>query len=62
MFPLWEKSGDKYTLNYKNTDPMPVSDFVKGIGKFKKLSEAQLASIQRAADERYAVVSALAGI
>ena len=62
MFPLWECSGGKYTLNYKNPEPMPVSEFVKGIGKFKKLSAEQLASVQRAADERYAVVSALAAI
>ena len=62
MFPLWEKSEGKYTLNYKNADPIPVSDFVKGIGKFKKLSAEQLASIQRAADERYATVCALAGM
>ena len=62
MFPLWEKSEGKYTLNYKNADPIPVADFVKGIGKFKKLSAEQLASIQRAADERYATVCALAGM
>lgn len=42
MFPLWEKSEGKYTLNYKNADPIPVADFVKGIGKFKKLSAEQL--------------------
>lgn len=62
MFPLWEKSEGKYTLNYKNADPIPVADFVKGIGKFKKLSAEQLASIQRAADERYTTVCALAGM
>ena len=62
MFPLWECSGGKYTLNYKNPEPMPVSEFVKGIGKFKKLSAEQLASVQHAADERYAEVSALAAI
>ena len=62
MFPLWECSGGKYTLNYQNPEPMPVSEFVKGIGKFKKLSAEQLASVQHAADERYAVVSALAAI
>ena len=62
MFPLWECSGGKYTLTYKNPEPMPVSEFVKGIGKFKKLSAEQLASVQHAADERYAVVSALAAI
>ncbi len=62
MFPLWERDGDGWTLNYVNERPIPVSEFVEGIGKFSKLSERQLASIQRAADERYAAVSALASI
>lgn len=60
MFPLWEKDENGFKLNFKNTSPMPVSEFCRGIGKFKNLSAGQLANIQKAADERYAVVSALA--
>lgn len=59
MFPLWEKDGSKYILSYKNDKPIPVAEFVQGIGKFKNLSDTQLADIQRAADERYATVKAL---
>lgn len=59
MFPLWEKSREGFKLNYVNTSPVPVREFASKIGKFKNLSEEQLASIQSSADERYATVSAL---
>lgn len=62
MFPLWEKDATGYTLNYKNNDPIKVTEFTKGIGKFKRLSPEQMESIQHAADERYATVCALAAM
>lgn len=60
MFPLWEKDPSGYTLNYKNDNPITVSEFTKSIAKFRRLSSEQSDSIQRSADERYATVCALA--
>ena len=56
MFPLWEKEGPVWTLNYKNDKPIPVTEFIEGIGKFSRMSEEQIADVQRAANERYATV------
>lgn len=62
MFPIWEMAAGEYRLNYINEKPIPVSEFVKGIGKFKNLSSEQLDAIQRDADRRYAQIKALCGI
>ena len=61
LFPLWEKDEDGFTLNYKNRAPMSVSEFVKGIGKFRAMSEEDVADLQKLADERYETVCRLAG-
>lgn len=62
MFPLWEKEGPVWTLNYKNDKPIPVTEFIEGIGKFSRMSEEQIADVQLAANERYATVRALASM
>ena len=62
MFPLWEKEGPVWMLNYKNDKPIPVTEFIEGIGKFSRMSEEQIADVQRAANERYATVRALASM
>ena len=62
MFPLWEKDSEGWTLNYKNDKPIPVTEFIEGIGKFSRMSEQQIEDVQRAANERYATVKALAGM
>lgn len=59
MFPIWEKDRDGFKLNYVNNRPISVKEFTAGIGKFKNLSEEQLASIQKDVDERYAILSAI---
>ena len=59
MFPLWEKVNGKYTLT-KNASPIEVSDFVKGIGKFAKLSEEELSAIQTMVNSRYELLEKLA--
>lgn len=62
MFPLWERADGCFKLNYKNEKPISVTEFTSLIGKFKNLSPVQLDSIQRAANERYATIKALAGM
>ena len=49
------------TLNYKNPAPMSVAEFIKGIGKFRAMSEEDVADLQKLADERYETVCRLAG-
>ena len=62
LFPLWEKDDEGFKVNYVNKAPIPVREFVEGIGKFKSLSEEDKDSLQALADERYATVCRLAGI
>ena len=58
MFPVWEKENGRFRLT-ANRNPISVAEFAKGIGKFKKLSEEEIASIQRMVDERYALLQKL---
>jgi pyruvate/2-oxoacid:ferredoxin oxidoreductase beta subunit len=60
MFPLWECENGKFTLNFKNNSPITMAEFVRGIGKFKALTEVELAALQKCADERYALIERLA--
>ncbi len=62
MFPLWESYDGEYKLSQINKKPMPVSDFVKGIGKFKDLRAEDIADIQLMVDRRYDSLCRLAGV
>lgn len=59
LFPLWEQDENGMRLNYVNKSPIPVSEFIKGIKKFSKLSESDIASIQEIADRRYKTLFAM---
>jgi pyruvate/2-oxoacid:ferredoxin oxidoreductase beta subunit len=59
MFPLWEKENGKFKLT-PNPKPITIAEFINGIGKFSKLTEIEIASIQSMVDERYALLSKLA--
>lgn len=59
MFPLWERENGKLTLSL-NPAPITVEEFIRSIGKFKKLSSEELAAIQHMVDERYALLVRLA--
>lgn len=59
MFPLWERENGKLTLS-RNPAQITVEEFIRGIGKFKKLSSEELAAIQHMVDERYALLVRLA--
>jgi pyruvate/2-oxoacid:ferredoxin oxidoreductase beta subunit len=59
MFPLWEKENGKFKLT-PNHKPITIAEFINGIGKFSKLTEREIASIQSMVDERYALLSKLA--
>lgn len=59
MFPLWEMENGKYQLS-ENRKPITVAEFAKRVGKFSKLTDEDLASIQRLVDARYALLKKLA--
>ena len=61
IFPLWECERGKYYLSFDNREPIAVSEFVKGIGKFAGLGEAELNALQASADSRWALIKRLCG-
>ena len=56
LFPLWEIDNQGYHLNFENKTPISMEEFVKGIGKFKSLTEDDIASIQNVVDQRYRLI------
>ena len=48
-----------YRLNDTNPKPIPVSEFVKGIGKFKALSDTAISEIQHMVDARFELLKKL---
>ena len=59
-FPLWECERGKYYLSFTNPKPIPIADFVRGIGKFSRLGEEELQALQSAADTRWSLITSLA--
>lgn len=60
MFPLWECRYGKFVVNDTNAKPISVAEFVQGIGKFKALTPATIAELQKMADDRFAMLLRLA--
>ena len=58
-FPLWEMQEGKFTLNLENKKPLPISDFVKDIGKYKDLTSEDIEEFQNLVNRRYQVIRAL---
>ncbi len=58
VFPLWKYTDGKYTL-IPNPKPLPVSDFVKMAGKFKKMTSDMIEVIQADINERWAKLERL---
>jgi pyruvate ferredoxin oxidoreductase beta subunit/2-oxoisovalerate ferredoxin oxidoreductase beta subunit len=55
IFPLYEiENGTRYTLNYKGD--RPVEDYLQTQGRFKHLSKADIAQIQKMITEDWATV------
>lgn len=61
MFPLWEMENGTLRLNDENKNPISIEEFIKGIGKFKALTEKEIGVIQKMVDERFATLKCLAG-
>lgn len=58
MFPLWEMEDGRYRLS-ENKKPITVAEFASSVGKFSRLTEEDLESIQRLVDARYALLQKL---
>ena len=62
MFPLYEVENGKYKLNYNPETLKPVADYLKSQGRFRHLSEADIARIQTRVNEEFAKLRDLAGL
>lgn len=60
LFPLWECDKGTFRLNYVNPEPIMVREFIKGIGKFKAMSDDEIELLQTSAHDRYELVVKLA--
>lgn len=60
LCPIWECDRGVFRLN-PNRKPITIAEFVQGIGKFKKLTEEEIAAIQSLVDARWALLEKLAG-
>ncbi len=60
MFPIWEKENGQFKVTV-NRNPISVAEFVKGIGKFSKLTADEIDAIQEMVDRRYQTLLHLAG-
>jgi len=53
VFPLYEVVDGKYTMTYKPEKLLPVTDYLKGQGRFRHLSPADLEHIQEGVTQDY---------
>jgi len=58
-FPLWEADNGKFRLTHEVANPRPVQELTKLMRKFSHLKEADMENLQRAVNERYALIKAL---
>ncbi len=58
-FPLWEAENGAFRITQKVPNPKPIEELTKTLGKFKHLSEAQVAILQDQVDKRFKVLQAL---
>jgi pyruvate/2-oxoacid:ferredoxin oxidoreductase beta subunit len=61
-FPLWEAESGKFRLTQEVSNPKPVQELTKLLGKFSHLKEADLSRLQQIVDERYAFLKGLCAI
>ncbi len=58
-FPLWEAEDGKPRFTVEIANPKPITELTKLMRKFSHLKEDGLAELQKAVDERYALVKSL---
>jgi len=60
VYPLYEVVNGRYILNKTDKTAKPVADYLKVQGRFKHLSDEDLAAIQQDVDKRFAELQWLA--
>ncbi len=58
-FPLWEAEDGKPRFTLEVANPKPIAEFTKLMRKFSHLKEDGLAELQKAVDERFALIKSL---
>jgi pyruvate/2-oxoacid:ferredoxin oxidoreductase beta subunit len=58
-FPLWEMEDGKFRLTQTVSEPLPISEYVKVVGKFSHFKEDEIKVFQQAVNERYAMIKSL---
>jgi pyruvate ferredoxin oxidoreductase beta subunit len=53
IYPLYEVVDGRYILGKSAKKPRPVADYLKAQGRFKHLSDADIAAMQKEVEERF---------
>jgi pyruvate/2-oxoacid:ferredoxin oxidoreductase beta subunit len=62
MFPLYEVENGNYKLNYNPEALKPVADYLKGQGRFRHLTENEIAKIQDKVNQDWQKLKNLASL
>jgi pyruvate ferredoxin oxidoreductase beta subunit len=62
MFPLYEVENGNYKINYNPEKLKPVAEYLKAQGRFRHLSDAEIAKIQNKVDKDWAKLKNLASL
>jgi pyruvate ferredoxin oxidoreductase beta subunit len=62
MFPLYEVENGQYKLNYNPETLKPVAEYLKSQGRFRHLSDADIAHIQQKVNSEFAKLRNLSGL
>jgi pyruvate/2-oxoacid:ferredoxin oxidoreductase beta subunit len=58
-FPLWEMEDGKFSLTAEVAAPKPIQEYLKLNGKFAHFKDDEIAGMQQAVNERYALVKSM---
>jgi pyruvate ferredoxin oxidoreductase beta subunit len=61
-FPLYEVENGKYRLTHKTEPLLPISEYLKGQGRFRRLTDEMIASIQGRITMEWEELKYLSGI
>jgi pyruvate ferredoxin oxidoreductase beta subunit len=62
MFPIYEVENGKYKLNYNPESLKPVADYLKAQGRFRHLTEPDIAKIQERVNKEWGKLKQLASL
>jgi pyruvate ferredoxin oxidoreductase beta subunit len=62
MFPLYEVENGNYKINYNPETLKPVADYLKAQGRFRHLSDAEIARIQEKVNKDWSKLKSLASL